>query len=80
MRSIGEYNTSNLPMKVPKISKGISKEGFASWSTLFASFALVKGFRTAVTGSNIPNLPTKHPLVEPIPAGVADAKAVKKVV
>ena len=55
MSSIGENETGNLSMKVPKISKGISKEGFATWSTLFASFALVKGFGTAVTGSDIPN-------------------------
>jgi len=50
-------------MKLPKITKNISKEEFSYWESLFESYALVKGFGIAVTSDEIPGQPTKHPSV-----------------
>lgn len=67
-------------LKVPKIAKGTSKEAFSKWESLFASFALVKGFGLAITTEDIPDLPTKHPSVLALTGTDAEIKMQKKAV
>jgi len=63
MSTSNENEHESVGMKVPKITKNISKEEFSNWEGLFGSYALVEGFGIAVTSDKLPDLPTKHPSV-----------------
>ena len=44
MSTSNQNGHGSVRMKVPKITKNISKEEFSNWESLFGSHALVKGF------------------------------------
>jgi len=45
MSTSNENEHGSVGMKVPKITKNISKEVFSNWESLFGSYALVKGLQ-----------------------------------
>ena len=80
MSTSNENEHGSVGMKVPKITKNISKEEFSNWESLFGSYALVKGFGIAVTSDEIPGLPTKHPSVLRLTGTDSEVKKKKRAV